>query len=158
MCKEGWCVGLGQEEVAWGWGGTVWNTLKEGGSEKAEGEIKILKRRGQAGSRTGCLKKGGLEPPHDLSYIWTDFISFTCFNTLFMLHASATFKGGDIWNFWEGGWWKPYMGRLSILWGGGTLETTVLKTLFHMAHPNLLYGKIFRFLFFIWWQRVNRIY
>ena len=21
MCKEGWCVGLGQEGVEWGWGG-----------------------------------------------------------------------------------------------------------------------------------------
>ena len=33
MCKEGWCVGLGQEEG-----------------------------RGQAGSRGGCLKNGGLGP------------------------------------------------------------------------------------------------
>ena len=30
------CCGLGKEEVAWGWGGTVWNTLKEGGTEKLQ--------------------------------------------------------------------------------------------------------------------------
>ena len=39
-------------------GGTVWNTLKEGGTEKRGGEAKILKKKGQAGSREGCLKKG----------------------------------------------------------------------------------------------------
>ena len=50
-------------------GGTVWNTLKVGGTEKRGGETKILKRGGQAGSRGGCLKKGaegGLEPPYEL--------------------------------------------------------------------------------------------
>ena len=57
MCKEGWCVILGQEGVAWGWGGTVWNTLKGGETEKSGGQTKILKRGG------GCLKKWGLEPP-----------------------------------------------------------------------------------------------
>ena len=36
MCKGGWCVGLGQEEVAWVCGGTVKNTLKGGGTEKTE--------------------------------------------------------------------------------------------------------------------------
>ena len=38
MCKEGWCVRLGQEEVVW-----------EGG--------------GGAGSRGGCLKKRGIGTP-----------------------------------------------------------------------------------------------
>ena len=42
MCKEGWCVGLGQE---WGslheGGEIVWNTLKLGGIEKKEVETKI---------------------------------------------------------------------------------------------------------------------
>ena len=40
------------------WGGTIWNTLKEGRKEKRGGEAKILKKEGQAGSRNGCLKKG----------------------------------------------------------------------------------------------------
>ena len=39
-------------------GGTVWNTWEGGGAEEREGETKILKR-GQAGSRGGCLKKKG---------------------------------------------------------------------------------------------------
>ena len=39
-------------------GGTVKNILKGGGTEKRGGETKILKR-GQAGSRGGCLKKSG---------------------------------------------------------------------------------------------------
>ena len=38
-------------------GGTVWNTLKAVAAEKSGEETKILKRRGQAGSRGGCLKK-----------------------------------------------------------------------------------------------------
>ena len=46
-------------------GGIVQNTLKVGETEKRGGETKILKR-GQAGSRGGCLKKGGLEPPYEL--------------------------------------------------------------------------------------------
>ena len=41
MCKEGWCVRLGQEGVAWG--GELWNTLEGGGTEKRGGETKILK-------------------------------------------------------------------------------------------------------------------
>ena len=48
-------------------GRTVQNTLKGGGTKKRGGETKILKRRGQAGSRGGCLKKRrGLEPPYEL--------------------------------------------------------------------------------------------
>ena len=39
-------------------GETVWNTIKEGGTEKRGGEEKIFKKKGQAGSRDGCLKKG----------------------------------------------------------------------------------------------------
>ena len=45
------------------WGGTIWNTLKEGRKEKRGGEAKILKKEGQAGSRNGCLKKGGSGTP-----------------------------------------------------------------------------------------------
>ena len=62
MCKEGWYVRLGQEglhEV----GGTVWSTLKEDGTEKRWGKTNILRKRGEAGSRRGCLNKGELEPP-----------------------------------------------------------------------------------------------
>ena len=43
-------------------GGTVENTLKEGGTEKRGGDTKILKRwGGQAGSQGGCLKKERVE-------------------------------------------------------------------------------------------------
>ena len=54
MCKEGWSVELGQEGVAWG--GTAWNTLKGGGTEKRGEETKIFKR----GDKLG---QGGLELP-----------------------------------------------------------------------------------------------
>ena len=43
-------------------GGTVENTLKEGGTEKRGGKQRFLKG-GQAGSRGGCLKKGGAGTP-----------------------------------------------------------------------------------------------
>ena len=35
------------------------NTLKGGGTEKSGEETKILKMRGKAGPRCGCLKKEG---------------------------------------------------------------------------------------------------
>ena len=38
MCKEGWSIELGQEGVAGGEDAS--NTLKGGGTEKREGEIK----------------------------------------------------------------------------------------------------------------------
>ena len=41
---------------------TVLNSLKGGGTEKRGGETKILKR-GQTGSRDGCLKNGGAGTP-----------------------------------------------------------------------------------------------
>ena len=65
ICKEGWCVGLGQKGVAWV--GTVWNTLKGGETDKRGGETKILKR-GQGESWGGCLKRdaGWLERPWGL--------------------------------------------------------------------------------------------
>ena len=52
MCKEGWSVGLGQKGVAWG---TVWNTLKGGGTEKSGGETKIFKREHKLGQMVGAL-------------------------------------------------------------------------------------------------------
>ena len=42
-------------------GGTVWNTLKGGGTEKRGRETKILKR-GQPGPRGGYPKIGGWSP------------------------------------------------------------------------------------------------
>ena len=54
------CYGLGQEGVGSGWRG-----LSEivGGTEKRGGEAKILKKKGQAESRDGCLKGG--EPTYE---------------------------------------------------------------------------------------------
>ena len=63
MFKEGWCVRLGQEEVVWERGETVWNILK-GVEQKRGEETKILKTGGGgAGSRGGCLKKRGIGTP-----------------------------------------------------------------------------------------------
>ena len=39
-------------------GETIRNTLIECGKEKRGGEAKILKKKGEAGSKDGCLKKG----------------------------------------------------------------------------------------------------
>ena len=48
-------------------GGGLSETLS--GTEKRRGETKILKKKGKAGSRDGCLKKGrggrSLEPPYE---------------------------------------------------------------------------------------------
>ena len=67
MCKEGWSVGLEQK---WGYlhegGGHCLKYLIRGWNRKGR-ETKILKG-GQAGSRGGCLKKGGLETP---CKVWT---------------------------------------------------------------------------------------
>ena len=45
-----------------------------GGTEKAGGKTKILKKGGQAGSKGGCLKKGvgggGLEPFYEIRERW----------------------------------------------------------------------------------------
>ena len=38
--------------------GTVWNTLKEGATDKRGGEAKILKKKGQARSGMDALKGG----------------------------------------------------------------------------------------------------
>ena len=51
-------------------GGNCLKYLKRGGTERRGGKTKILKKGGgQAGSRGGCLRKGGgtLEPPYELS-------------------------------------------------------------------------------------------
>ena len=41
-------------------GGTVWDILKEGGTEKGVGEVKILKKKGQAGSRDRWREGSGI--------------------------------------------------------------------------------------------------
>ena len=53
MCKKGWCVGLGQKEVAWGRVGTVSNNLKAGWSRKEERKNKDFKRVGNLGQGEG---------------------------------------------------------------------------------------------------------
>ena len=67
---------VGRIRAVGGWvrvGETVKNTLKGSGAENRGGETKIFKRRGQAGSRDGCLKKGEcLEPPYEL---WAEEIT-----------------------------------------------------------------------------------
>ena len=42
--------------------GSVWNTLKRGGTEKRGGETKTLKRMGKLGQGLGALKRGGWNP------------------------------------------------------------------------------------------------
>ena len=44
-------------------GRTVWNILKESGTENRGGEAKILKKKGQAGSRMDALKREGSGAP-----------------------------------------------------------------------------------------------
>ena len=73
-----------------------------GGTEKTGGETDFKKGR-QTGSKAGCLKKKGGLDSRTMQHLNRLY-------KLYMLHASAAFKGGDIQNFWEGG--KPYMGGL----------------------------------------------
>ena len=61
MCKEGWCVGLGQKGVALLWGNCL-KYLKRGCNRKWVRENKTFKNRG----KLGALKRGGLEPPYKL--------------------------------------------------------------------------------------------
>ena len=56
MCKEGWCVELGQEGCR-RVGGTLWNALKMGGTEKMGRE-----KREQLGQGVGALKMGDWNP------------------------------------------------------------------------------------------------
>ena len=59
--------------------------LKRGSKKKKEGTAKIWKRGGQAGSRSGCLKKVGLEPPYKL---WVYVFHFGV-KKLFAIHLYA---------------------------------------------------------------------
>ena len=54
--KVGVSIRTGGELSAWEWG-TIWNTWKGGEIEKRGGEKNFKK--GQAGSSSGCFKKGG---------------------------------------------------------------------------------------------------
>ena len=87
------CSGLGQR----GWrGGTVWNILNGGGTEKRGVEAKILKKRGQARSRNRCLKNGGrvaLESPFETMMFTSTFLQgfFIHFYLLFISHCSLLF-------------------------------------------------------------------
>ena len=67
MCKGGWCVvDQGRRGLREGWGNCL-KYFKRGWNRKEGGEAKILKKKGQAGSMDGCLKKGrlGLEPLYE---------------------------------------------------------------------------------------------
>ena len=78
--------------VRMGW--TVWNTLKGGGTEISGEKTKILKRRGQAGSRGGCLKKEGkgartlLQTKADLLHLVYEEI---CSKFYFKIHSFFQF-------------------------------------------------------------------
>ena len=53
MCKESWCVELG----------------RKGLYEDGRGNKDFKRGGGQAGSRSGCLKKGRLELPYELRIV-----------------------------------------------------------------------------------------
>ena len=85
MCKEGWCIRLGQEGDEWGWEITVGNTLKEGGTGKRGGN-KDLKKEDKLGQGVGALKNGRQEVPYRLwQYInvWLSMMSGHTTNPIF---------------------------------------------------------------------------
>ena len=91
-------------------GGTVWNTLKGGGTEKSGEDTKILKRRGQAGSRGGCLKKEGragtlLWTKADLPQLVYEEI---CSKFYFKIHSSFLGRTQKIANSDWKLLWQPY--------------------------------------------------
>ena len=63
MCKEGWCVRLGQEggSLCKG-GGIVWNCLKRGWNRKEGSGSKNVKKGRKAWLRSGFHKTGGWNP------------------------------------------------------------------------------------------------
>ena len=55
--------------------GSCVNFLKRGWNKKVGRGNKDFKKGGKAGSRGGCLKKGGLEPPYELcTYFCEEFL------------------------------------------------------------------------------------
>ena len=63
--KEGWCVGLGQERVEWGWRSCL-KYLKSGWNNKERTRSKEFRKRGKLGQGVGALKRGMLEPTYEL--------------------------------------------------------------------------------------------
>ena len=61
MCREGWCLGLGQEGVSWD--GGYLNYLKRGWNRKEGRGNKGFKKGGQAWWRGGWLKGEGAWNP-----------------------------------------------------------------------------------------------
>ena len=92
-------------------GGTVWNTLKGGGTEKSGEETKTLKRSEQAGSRDGCLKKEGTEAGTPLQ-IKADLPQLVyeeiCLKFYFKIHSSFLGRTQKIANSDWKPLWQPY--------------------------------------------------
>ena len=66
MCKDGWCVKLGQDVVREGVGNCL-KYLRRGWKGKEGREnIDFKKGGGKLDQWVGALKKGGLEPPYEL--------------------------------------------------------------------------------------------
>ena len=66
MCKEDWCVKLGQEGGSLCEGGrNCLKYVKRGSDGKQGSRNKNLNKRGPARLRSGWLKKEGLEPPYE---------------------------------------------------------------------------------------------
>ena len=92
-------------------GGTVWYILKGGGTEKSREETKILKRRGQIGSRGGCLTKEGtgagalLRTKADLPQLVYEEI---CSKFYFKIHSSFLGRTQKIANSDWKLLWQPY--------------------------------------------------
>ena len=110
--KVGWLVGLGQEEVAWGWGQLSKNTLKGARTEKRGGEIKFLKKGGGKLSQgVAVLKRGEAGTPltnyHIYIYIYYTYIYIhvctyeymhhnLCFNLFLLDNNSFDNQGSKI--------------------------------------------------------------
>ena len=95
MCKEGWCVGLGQVGVTWGWRGDCLKYLKRGCNRKeGRGKKDFKKGWGKLGQGVGALKRGGLEPPYELWWL-----------------LNYTIKIEQVWTSGEGG---PNFGHFVI--------------------------------------------
>ena len=78
------------------------SALKGARTEKRGGEIEILKKkRSKLYQGVGALKEGNGIPLGTMPNL--NILVCVWFYTLFMLHASAAFKGRDFQNFCEGG-------------------------------------------------------
>ena len=59
MCKKGWCVGLGQEGVAWGWRELSETPYKGVEQKRREGKQRFKKEGDKLGQGLGALKGVG---------------------------------------------------------------------------------------------------